>query len=103
MESEFEPYGEELLENLDKILALEKAEVRPDWKEWAQGALGQAMHVSYMALEICDGVTKAAWNVRSYRRYWKLLTLLTARPSKRQKKSPEQRLDRVRERDTVVA
>jgi hypothetical protein len=31
------------------------------------------MHVSYMALEICDGVTKAAWNVSSYRRYWKLL------------------------------
>jgi hypothetical protein len=29
--------------------------------------------VSYLALEIFDGVTKANWNVCSYRRYWKLL------------------------------
>jgi hypothetical protein len=31
------------------------------------------MHVSYMAVEICNGATKADWNVQSYRRYWKLL------------------------------
>ncbi len=60
MESEIALYGEELLENLDEILALEKAEEQRDWKEWAQRALGQAMQVSYMALEICEGVTKAA-------------------------------------------
>jgi hypothetical protein len=41
-ESEFEPHDEELLENLDKILALERAEEGPDWKEWVQRVLGQA-------------------------------------------------------------
>ncbi len=44
MESEFELYGEELLENRDEILALEKAEERPDWKEWALGAESWAGH-----------------------------------------------------------
>jgi hypothetical protein len=73
LESDFEPFGEELLDVLDKILALEGAAEKSEREKWAWKSLQQAAYVSHLALEVHDDATKTEWNTRCYREYRRLL------------------------------
>jgi hypothetical protein len=69
----WEPMGEDLLDILEEILTKAEAVEGPALglvdNEWAQRALPQATKVSCMALEVCDDVTKAAWQACAYSKY----------------------------------
>jgi hypothetical protein len=57
LESNFEPFREELLDVLDKILALEGAAEKSEREKWAWIPLQQAAYVSHLALEVHDDTT----------------------------------------------
>ncbi len=61
----WEPMGEDLLDILEEILtkaeAVEGPALGPVDNEWAQRALPKATKVSCMSIEVCEDMTKAAW------------------------------------------
>jgi hypothetical protein len=71
------PKGQELVEDLEKILAKEEADKYPppDSKEdaWMMKVLEQATRVHCFAEEVCDETTKGDWQLCAYQRYqWQM-------------------------------
>ncbi len=68
------PTGQELVEDLEKILAREEADKYPSLgsKEdaWMMKVLEQATKVLCLAEEAGDRTTKGGWQPCTYRRYW---------------------------------
>ncbi len=69
--------GQELVEDLEKILAREEADKYPPpgSKEdaWMMKVLEQATRVHCFAEEVCDETTKADWQLYAYQRYrWQM-------------------------------
>ncbi len=71
------PTGQELVEDLEKILAREEADKYPPpgSKEdaWMMKVLEQATRVHCFAEEVCDETTKGDWQLCAYQRYrWQM-------------------------------
>ncbi len=68
-----ESTGQELVEDLEKILAREEAKYPPPGSKedaWMMKVLEQATRVRCFAEEVCDETTKGDWQLCAYQKYW---------------------------------